>query len=55
MKKFNLNDNLIQTTEVFAAKGIHKAVDPKKTFRKRKENKEAYLILVDFWVQMNNV
>ena len=42
MKKFNLNDNFIQITEVFAAKGIHKTVDPKKTFRKRKENKEAY-------------
>ena len=28
--KFNLNDNLIQITEVFAGKGIHKTVDPKK-------------------------
>ena len=39
MKKFNLNDNFIKST-----KGIQKAVDPerKKTFRKRKENKETY-------------
>ena len=42
--KFNLNDKLIQITEVVAGKGIHKTVDPKKkkTFCKREKNKEAY-------------
>ena len=40
--KFNLNDNFIQISEVFAAIGIHKAVDPrKKTILKLTENKEA--------------
>ena len=29
-KKFNLIDKLIQITEVFVGKGIHKTVDPKK-------------------------
>ena len=41
--KFNLNDNLIQITEVFAGKGIHKTVDPgKKHFFKRRKIKKAY-------------
>ena len=54
MKKFNLNDNFIQITEMFAAKGIYKAVDPKKK-HSVSEKRTRKLILVDFWVQMNKV
>ena len=55
MKKFNLNDNFIKSTEVFAAKGIQKAVDPEKKKHSVSEKRTRKLILVDFWVQMNKV
>ena len=45
--KFNLNDNLIQTTEVFAGKGIHKTVDPEKNTSVSEKRKRT-LILIDF-------